>query len=268
MGLTASMPSCRSARPVIDAGATSRVRRWMRKRLPSRLARAFDESRSIARRCQLGEPGDNRGRNGGDCLRIFGTGTGIRTPVPWLRNAAGDLDGFRLRRFSWVFRTHLRVVAVVVGRFRGQSFKNLSSGHMDTCGHPETTPRLASAQRHERVDACGATSGDPGGDETGDHEHRPCGGVDTQVIRPHIEEKRFRETGEAERAAESEGESARKYPEACLSTDRSTVGASAPSAMRTAIPAYGAPREKPSRRTPRWSRWPRRGARTSIAAAY
>ena len=28
-----------------------------------------------------------------------GTGTGIRTPVPWLRNAAGDVGGLRLRRF-------------------------------------------------------------------------------------------------------------------------------------------------------------------------
>jgi hypothetical protein len=28
-----------------------------------------------------------------------GTGTGIRTPVPWLRNAAGEIDGLRLRRF-------------------------------------------------------------------------------------------------------------------------------------------------------------------------
>ncbi len=42
--------------------------------------------------------------------RDFGTGTGIRTPVPWLRNAAGDLDGFRLRRFCSGFRTDFRVV--------------------------------------------------------------------------------------------------------------------------------------------------------------
>ena len=56
-----------------------------------------------------------------------GTGTGIRTPVPWLRIAAGDLDGLRLRRFCWGFRTDLPAVAVVAGRFRGQSFKFFSS---------------------------------------------------------------------------------------------------------------------------------------------
>ncbi len=42
-------------------------------------------------------------------LAKVGTGTGIRTPVPWLRNAAGDLDGLRLRRFCWGFRTDLWV---------------------------------------------------------------------------------------------------------------------------------------------------------------
>ena len=56
-----------------------------------------------------------------------GTGTGIRTPVPWLRNAAGDLDGLRLRRFSSGFRTDLRVVWVGNNPFSAQSFKNLSS---------------------------------------------------------------------------------------------------------------------------------------------
>jgi len=56
-----------------------------------------------------------------------GTGTGIRTPVPWLRNAAGDLDGLRLRRFCRGFCTDLWVVSGPNGRFRAQSFKNLSS---------------------------------------------------------------------------------------------------------------------------------------------
>ena len=68
--------------------------------------------------------------------RDFGTGTGIRTPVPWLRNAAGDLDGLRLRRFCWGFRTDLRAVSVVDGRFRAQSFKNLSSGQHPSAFSP------------------------------------------------------------------------------------------------------------------------------------
>ena len=52
---------------------------------------------------------------------------GIRTPVPWLRNAAGDLDGLRLRWFYWGFRTDLWAVSVVNGPFRAQSFKFFSS---------------------------------------------------------------------------------------------------------------------------------------------
>ena len=39
--------------------------------------------RLIAR---LGEPGDNRGRNGGDCLRIFGNRYGDSNPGPVAEN--------------------------------------------------------------------------------------------------------------------------------------------------------------------------------------
>lgn len=50
-----------------------------------------------------------------------GTGTGIRTPVLWLRNAAGDTGGLRLRRFSSDIRTDAWAVSVGDGPFRAQS---------------------------------------------------------------------------------------------------------------------------------------------------
>jgi hypothetical protein len=56
-----------------------------------------------------------------------GSGTGNRTPVPWLRNAAGDVGGFRLRRFCWEFRADRWAVSAADGPFRAQSFKIFSS---------------------------------------------------------------------------------------------------------------------------------------------
>jgi hypothetical protein len=51
------------------------------------------------------------------CWLELGSGTGNRTPVPWLRNAAGDLDGLPLCRFHWGFRTDVPAVSVGKDRF-------------------------------------------------------------------------------------------------------------------------------------------------------
>ena len=76
------------------------------------------ESHAYKDRASRGRPCKTRTKS-----MMNGTGTGIRTPVPWLRNAAGDLDGLRLRRFCWCFRTDLRGVLVLNRPFRAQSFK-------------------------------------------------------------------------------------------------------------------------------------------------
>jgi len=60
----------------------------------------------------------------GEWNTFSGTGTGIRTPVPWLRNAAGDVGGLRLRLFSSEIRTDAWAVS---GREGPCFVRNVSS---------------------------------------------------------------------------------------------------------------------------------------------
>jgi hypothetical protein len=55
---------------------------------------------------------------------------GDSNPGPVAEKRSRRLDGLRLRRFCWEFRTDLRAESGQNGSFRAQSFKNLSSGHV------------------------------------------------------------------------------------------------------------------------------------------